>query len=194
MIRQLLSWLERRLGMTDALFQRGREPWLPTTNASNLRVLHVYEVPTVGTFDVGGSKFVFHCLSGHLDRVALWAYAPLSQIEVQQTQHKFADLKAFEKWLALAFTYRSVRFATTIDDEIEHWSDSYEVEDDPLPAASDFIECLLEAVLEETKRLERARSRKKKPLPQVHKHERPKSINQVVIDAELREFEALTLA
>ena len=162
MNRSAHKWLGRWLGMNaDALFERGREAWLPCEPASNLKVLHVTDVPTVGVFNAEGTSFLFRCLSGHLERASLWAYRALDSSEASRVSAiSFHDVEELAIWLDARFTSVGVWFATAVDDEIDCWSEPIDVSDDLLTQAVGFLENMArahEATPARARRLEQAR-------------------------------------
>lgn len=156
---------------TDAVIRPGHEPWLPCSEATDLDVFHLDEVPTLGTFTVRGETVAFTCLSGHLDRVSVWAYCMLTQAEIEAAgSASFGSLRETQAWFSSLFTNREVMFATAAEHVIDNWSPHHDVGDDLLAEAVRFVKSILEA--------------------KTSRDEWPKRIEQVTVDAVVRELAA----
>lgn len=68
----------------DALVTRGRLPWKPCADASDLAVWHQYEHPLSGTFTTKAGTVLFAAVDGVESDVSFWAYACLEQDEAQE--------------------------------------------------------------------------------------------------------------
>jgi len=52
----------------------GRDPWLPSSDAELVDVLHSFTIPLVGIVAQGGQRYLFWCVAGHAAPEQVWAY------------------------------------------------------------------------------------------------------------------------
>jgi hypothetical protein len=120
----------------------GHQPWLPSATSDDLNVVLGYEIPLVGTYvePETGQRVLFTCLYGRMDRVNIWAYAPLDAYEaavwVSATFDSEEDLTAR---VLETFEHRPAVFALAADQELL-MADSVRVVDDLLTQVSTFID------------------------------------------------------
>ncbi|MGH3280778.1 MAG: hypothetical protein ACRDNW_16795 [Trebonia sp.] len=68
----------------DAVVTKGRLPWKPCPDVSDLAVWHQYEHPLSGTFTTKAGTVLFAVVDGVESDVSVWAYACLERDEAQE--------------------------------------------------------------------------------------------------------------
>lgn len=107
--------------------QKGAHPWLPADNVLPIQVLNEYNVPLIGLVRQSEAMYLYACLVGELDDLNIWAYARLSDAEVDRLESLLdEDLTAAVQEslanrmlvVALAFDYELVEWER-IDSGVE---------------------------------------------------------------------------
>ena len=64
-----------------------RSPWHPSPDAELRNAYHVWDIPLAGHLREGTSDYFFWCVDGAAnDTVSLWAYAQVSESEIQAVE------------------------------------------------------------------------------------------------------------
>lgn len=70
--------------MSDALHvEEGALAWLPSPSVVAGEVLDHYDVPRAGLLHQAGHSYYFECILGDGKEVGIWAYAPVTEGEIQ---------------------------------------------------------------------------------------------------------------
>ncbi|TDW18581.1 hypothetical protein [Kribbella kalugense] len=107
----------------DNLVKRGCKPWLPSAEATDLDVWHMYEIPTVGTFRTRGGDLVLFAVVGDLDperEVTVWAYTKIDEAMVDGLE--FDTTAELHEWARQRFAGVHVVYALALDLAVERWS------------------------------------------------------------------------
>jgi hypothetical protein len=111
----------------DALVAKGRLPWSPNPDASNLDVWYTYEYPRVGTFTVNGITVLFDVLGGAETEMTVWAYTCLESDEAAElAEVSFASPVELREFVLQKLTGRQLVFALADDLLISSWAVSEE--------------------------------------------------------------------
>lgn len=71
--------------MSDALqVEEGALAWLPAASVVAGEVIDAYNVPRAGLLHQAGHTYYFECIIGDGQEAGIWAYAPVSDAEVQE--------------------------------------------------------------------------------------------------------------
>ncbi len=99
-------------------FRQGLTPWLPTeTSMSRITLLEVGE-PLVGVFHDLGVDYLYSCVLGDLDRLAIWAYVPVSADDLKFLESDpFKEPEELRLW-ADARTFRHGTFTSLSWDNV----------------------------------------------------------------------------
>lgn len=99
-------------------FRQGLTPWLPTeTSTSRITLLEVGE-PLVGVFRDQGVDYLFSCVLGDLDRLAAWAYVPVTPADIEFLETEpFKEPEELRLW-ADARTFRHGKFTSLSWDNV----------------------------------------------------------------------------
>jgi hypothetical protein len=106
--------------MTDLLLpQQGARPWLPADNVLARQTLDLYNIPLAGLIEQDGKRYVFACLVGEIEPLNVWAYAHVTDDEVNRL------LSLVDDDLAVAIdqvlTNRMLVVAMASDHELVDW-------------------------------------------------------------------------
>jgi hypothetical protein len=63
--------------------QVGLDPWEPALETKMVEVYSKYEVPLTGVVCQSERFYIFRCIRGELEELSLWAYAPVTESEVE---------------------------------------------------------------------------------------------------------------
>lgn len=93
--------------MADLLdVQPGALPWQPAADAELVEVYHRYDVPLIGLVRRHGTTYLFSCVFGVGRRTSIWAYAHLTESEVELIDE--VDEAGFERLVQLLLTGRGL--------------------------------------------------------------------------------------
>jgi hypothetical protein len=71
--------------MADELqIHTGADPWKPSDDSELIETYGYYDQPTLGLIRQAGQTYVFRCVDVLADRGSMWAYALLTDQEVEQ--------------------------------------------------------------------------------------------------------------
>lgn len=98
----------------------GSRPWEPSFGAHLGEVLHRYDRPLVGFFDQYGTRFLFRCWAGEVERANIWAYIRVDEAEVADLVQAPAD--SFDELVDRLSEGRPGALAVAVDDRIVAWS------------------------------------------------------------------------
>jgi hypothetical protein len=105
--------------------RRDNPPWLPTADATDLSVIHMHDMPLLGTFLSEGSRHAFACLRGVMEHVSLWVYAPVASLQtaagLKSARFESTD-EAFEAVLS-AMRGAPLVLALSVDDRLTYYND-----------------------------------------------------------------------
>lgn len=99
--------------------QKGARPWLPADDVTLIEELDRYDVPLAGLIEQSDVTYLFTCLDGEVERANLWAYAPMTDREVEQLLA--SEPENFAEVIEHCLANRSVLVALAIDWKIADW-------------------------------------------------------------------------
>lgn len=137
---------------------KGRAPWLPHPEASNLDVWDLNGVPTLGTFEIGESTYIFMGADGRDCAAIPWAYARLDASEVSAISDiAFDSVGEMYAYARRLFESKDVTVADAEEHGIVRWSEHNLAEsgESVLSAMVKHLESVVALLEEEVRDLER---------------------------------------
>lgn len=142
----------------DTIVTKGRVPWLPSAQATGLDVLHAYNIPLAGTFDSGGKKILFLCVTGATSRSNVWVYKHLTPSERKKLESaEFDGPDDLETVAHALFKGHQAALAYAVDGRISKWSTKV-IRDSVLLSVVQFLEETLKASVDQHRRAAQARA------------------------------------
>jgi hypothetical protein len=127
----------------DALVRRDHQPWQPCPEATDLDEWHRYDVPLVGTFDVGSASVLFAAMGDASGDVSIWAYAELTSAEAAEVSTRvFDDTEDLQRAVEEYFHGKEAVIGLASGLQLKRWG-RVEVTGSLLDATSEFVELLL---------------------------------------------------
>lgn len=104
--------------MTEPIHLRfGALPWQPATSASLIKVYDRHDRPICGLLEQGGRRYLFDCIEGQAWDLNIWAYAPVSDRDIQDLDA--AEGTCFARTVDAILKAQPIVAAVAIGDKLE---------------------------------------------------------------------------
>jgi hypothetical protein len=143
----------------DAMVAKGYRPWLPSSQAADLEVLHAHDVPLGGVFSHGSTHVLFLCVTGATERSNVWVYTVLSDAEVERLEGTaFDGPEELEEFAQGMFLNKEAVICYATDSTVQRWSTTTITDDGVVAAVVPFLEDTLHASQQERRYAAQARA------------------------------------
>jgi hypothetical protein len=142
----------------DGIVAKGYRPWLPSSQATDLEVLHAHDIPLGGTFADGSRRVLFLCVTGAVERSSVWVYKVISTEELAELQDRdFKGPDELEEFAQGLFLDKKAVIAYALDGVVRAWT-PLRITGGVPEAAVRFLEDTVHASAAELRRAAQARA------------------------------------